>query len=127
MAEQSSEAPDPSHAATPTASDLQTPPLHVADGRDVADDRDWDDRLHEILARGDLRDQAAERRGAAADRRDLDAPGPAAFIPSGRAGVDREWAGRDRDDAAVDRSDLIALWGERHAVAPSTEPGDADS
>ena len=79
--------------------------LHVASQQDLADEQDRDARFDAILTRGDVRDQAAERRDRAAEERFPQ--------PGDRQGwLDRDWAGRDRDAAAVDRADLLALLGE---------------
>jgi hypothetical protein len=79
--------------------------LHLASQQDLADERDRDARFQAILTRGDVRDQAAERRDRAAEERSPH--------PGDRQGwLDRDWAGRDRDAAAVDRADLLALLGE---------------
>ena len=110
-------ATDPAHVipgARPSAEDeaqerLALPELldllHVASQQDLADEQDRDARFEAILARGDVRDQAAERRDRAAEE---------GFPhPGDRQGwLDRDWAGRDRDAAAVDRADLLALLGE---------------
>jgi hypothetical protein len=81
------------------------PGLHVASGEDVAEEQDRDTRFQAILARADVRDQAAERRDRAAEKRFPN--------PGDRQGwLDRDWAGRDRDAAAIDRADLLALLGE---------------
>lgn len=81
------------------------PELHVVSGRDVAVERRRDTRFQHLLARGDLRDQAAEQRDRAAEVR-----APAGVDPQGW--LDRVWAGRDRDAAAIDRADLVALLDE---------------
>jgi hypothetical protein len=79
--------------------------LHVASGQDLADEQDRDARFEAILARADVRDQAAERRDRDAEERFPH--------PGDRQGwLDRDWAGRDRDAAAVDRADMLALLGE---------------
>jgi hypothetical protein len=79
--------------------------LHVASRQDTADEQDRDARFEAILARADVRDQAAERRDRAAEKRFPH--------PGDRQGwLDRDWAGRDRDAAAIDRADLLALLGE---------------
>jgi hypothetical protein len=82
-------------------STAETSSLHVAAGDDAIDLAAREDRLHAILARGDIRDQAAERRDRRADNRPLGG--------DGQAGLDRDWAGRDRDAAAGDRADLVGL------------------
>ncbi len=69
-----------------------------------------EDRLDAILARGDIRDQAAERRDRRADNRPLGG--------DGQAGLDRDWAGRDRDAAAEDRADLVGLLHAQEGNAP---------
>jgi hypothetical protein len=89
--------------------------MHVASDQDAADEEGRDARFQEILARADVRDQAAERRDRAAEER-LASPGD-------RQGwLDRDWAGRDRDAAAVDRADLLALLGEQ--AGDGDEPTD---
>lgn len=75
--------------------------LHIASGADAREVAARDDHLDEILTRGDIRDQAAERRDRHAERRPLDG--------DVEARLDRTWAGRDRDAAAVDRADLVLL------------------
>lgn len=80
--------------------EFETPKLHIASAEPGQRARDW--RFRALLARGDLRDQAAERRDRAAEARSpvrIDAQG----------WLDRDWAGRDRDAAAIDRADLLAL------------------
>ena len=78
-----------------------------------------------ILVRGDLRDQAAERRDRRADQR-------FGATSEGQAGIDRDWAARDRDAAATDRSDLVGLLRARLAaprvseLAPSVGPERGD-
>ena len=74
--------------------------LHVATGEDETEAKRQGDLFDAILARGDLRDQAAERRDRRAEGR---AP------TSGEAGLDRIWSGMDRDSAAVDRAALVEL------------------
>ncbi len=54
---------EPSKPGTGTSS------LHLASGDDAIEAADRDDRLDAILTRGDVRDQAAERRDRRADRR----------------------------------------------------------
>ena len=83
----------------PTADE---PTLHVASGEDETEAKRQGDLFDAILARGDLRDQAAERR----DRR---ADGRAPTSGDGPAGLDRIWSGMDRDSAAVDRAALVEL------------------
>ena len=78
-----------------------TSKLHLVSGEDAIE-AGRDDHLDAILARGDIRDQAAERRDRRADRR------PRATGDS-QAHTDRDWAGRDRDAAAGDRADLVEL------------------
>jgi hypothetical protein len=93
------------------------PELHIASGDDLADKQDHDARLQAILARGDARDQAAERRDRAAEER-FPSPGD-------RQGwLDRDWAGRDRDAAAVDRAELLALLTEPTLDSDGDEPTD---
>jgi len=82
-------------------STAEPPSLHVASGEDATDLAAREDRLDAILTRGDIRDQAAERRDRRADNRPLGG--------DGQAGLDRDWAGRDRDAAAEDRADLVGL------------------
>ncbi len=85
---------------------IDSAPLHLAGPEDRADVADRDQRFAEVLARGDERDRAAERRDRSAE----------AAEAAGRPHVgwiDRSWAGRDRDQAAADRADLIALLQER--------------
>ena len=79
-----------------------TSSLHLVSDEDAVQATDRDDQLDAILARGDIRDQAAERRDRRADRR------PRVAGDSG-AMNDRDWAGRDRDAAAADRADLVGL------------------
>ena len=76
--------------------------LHLVSEADAIEAADRDDHLNAILARGDIRDQAAERRDRRADRRPR-VPGDS------QASNDRDWAGRDRDAAAADRADLVGL------------------
>ncbi|MGZ4594472.1 MAG: hypothetical protein ACXV3C_11435 [Actinomycetes bacterium] len=78
------------------------PTLHVASGEDETKAKRQGDVFDAILARGDLRDQAAERR----DRR---ADGRAPTSGDAQAGLDRVWSGMDRDAAAVDRAALVEL------------------
>ena len=85
-----------------------TSQLHLVSGEDAIE-AGRDDQLDAILARGDIRDQAAERRDRRADRR------PRAAGDS-QAQVDREWAGRDRDAAACDRADLVELLHEKQGM-----------
>jgi hypothetical protein len=75
--------------------------LHVASGEDETEAKRQGDLFDAILARGDLRDQAAELRDRAAEGRDTP--------DVGKAAIDRDWSGRDRDLAAGDRADLIEL------------------
>jgi hypothetical protein len=89
--------------------------LHIASREDAIDAAARDHRLDAILTRGDIRDQAAERRDRKADSRSF-ASG------SGSAGTDREWAGRDRDLAAADRADLVELLHEHQEIGQVTEP-----
>ena len=95
---------------TPIQASVETEPrerpadtskLHLVSGEDAIE-AVRDDQLDAILARADIRDQAAERRDRRADRR----PGAA---EDGEAHTDRDWAGRDRDAAAGDRADLVDL------------------
>ncbi len=83
------------------ATPAETPSLHIASGADAIEEASRDDRLDAILTRGDIRDQAAERRDRRADSRPV--------TGDGQAGLDRDWAGRDRDSAAMDRADLVGL------------------
>ena len=94
MAEQAG--PETVHCET-TADE---PALHVASGEDEA--KRQGDLFDAILARGDLRDQAAERRDRRADNR-------APTSGDADAGLDRIWSGMDRDAAALDRAALVAL------------------
>ena len=104
---------EPSKPRTGTSS------LHLASGDDAIEEADRDDRLDAILTRGDIRDQAAERRDRRADRR----PG---VSRDGQARVDRDWAGRDRDAAAIDRAELVGMLEKREAepVPPVTPESD---
>jgi ANTAR domain len=81
---------------------VTTSKLHLVSGEDAIEAADRDDHLDAILARGDIRDQAAERRDRRADRRPCAAG-------DNQALTDRTWAGRDRDSAAADRADLVGL------------------
>jgi hypothetical protein len=100
MAEQiPTQAGPKSEQREPTADE---PTLHVATGKDETGVKRQGDLFEAILARGDLRDQAAERR----DRR---ADGRAPTSGDGQAGLDRIWSGMDRDSAAIDRAALVAL------------------
>ena len=81
-------------------------------GADAIEEADRDDQLDAILARGDIRDQAAERRDRRADRR---TPGTGDNQDS-QALADRDWAGRDRDAAAGDRADLAGLLREKQGM-----------
>ena len=76
--------------------------LHLVSGKDAIEAAARDVRLDAILTRGDIRDQAAERRDRRAECR---YPGRG----DSEAGRDRDWAGRDRDAAAADRADLVGL------------------
>ena len=94
----------PTHAG-PEAEQREPQPtatLHVASGEDETEAKRQGDLFDAILARGDLRDQAAERR----DRR---ADGRAPTSGDAQAGLDRIWSGMDRDSAAVDRAALVEL------------------
>lgn len=104
---------EPSKPGTGTSS------LHLASGDDAIEAADRDDRLDAILTRGDVRDQAAERRDRRADRR----PGVSG---DGQARVDRDWAGRDRDAAAIDRAELVGMLEKREPepVPPVTPESD---
>ncbi|MGZ4589817.1 MAG: hypothetical protein ACXV2J_03205 [Actinomycetes bacterium] len=84
------------------ATTADEPTLHVASGEDETKAKRQGDVFDAILARGDLRDQAAERR----DRR---ADGRAPTSGDAQAGLDRVWSGMDRDAAAVDRAALVEL------------------
>ena len=115
MVDQVTASPD----AASAAAGADAPELHVASGRDVADERGRDDRFQALLARGDVRDREAERRDRAAERRPAGRTDPQAWL-------DRDWAGRDRDAAAGDRADLLALLDERGAdVDPATTTNDS--
>ena len=102
MAEQ-----DSTQAGLETEPEQREPPadeptLHLASGEDETKARRQGDLFDAILARGDLRDQAAVRR----DRR---AEGRASTPGDAQAGIDRIWSGLDRDAAAADRATLVAL------------------
>ncbi len=86
-----------------------TSKLHLVSGDDAIEAANQDDDLDAILARGDIRDQAAERRDRRADRRPDSAGDHQALI-------DRDWAGRDRDAAAADRADLVMLLHETQGM-----------
>jgi hypothetical protein len=79
-----------------------TSKLHLVSGEDATEAADRDVHVDAILARGDVRDRAAERRDRRAERR-------APVAGDGQAHTDRTWAGRDRDAAAADRADLVVL------------------
>lgn len=79
-----------------------TTALHAASGDDAAQQVRRDERFRAVLARGDVRDEAAERRDRDAETRTSAAADPQSWI-------DRDWAGRDRDAAATDRADLLDL------------------
>ena len=98
-------AADPASVTAAAAPEVEKSELHIASAGDVADERGRDSRLQTLLARGDLRDQAAERRDRTAEARC-----PVGVDPQGW--LDRDWAGRDRDAAASDRADLLALLDE---------------
>ena len=78
------------------------PTLHVASGEDENKAKRQDDLFDAILARWDLRDQAAERRDRRADGRALE-------WGDAQASLDRIWSGMDRDSAAIDRAALVEL------------------
>ena len=95
---------------TPIQASVETEPrerpadtskLHLVSGEDAIE-AVRDDQLDAILARADIRDQAAERRDRRADRR-------ARAARDDQAHTDRDLAGRDRDAAAGDRADLVEL------------------
>jgi hypothetical protein len=94
---------------TPLDSPASTSKPHLVSGADAIDAAGREVHLNAILARGDIRDQAAERRDRRADRRPRTAG-------DGQALTDRDWAGRDRDAAAADRADLIGLMHEQQGV-----------
>jgi hypothetical protein len=75
------------------------------------------ERLGAILARGDVRDGAAEQR-------DRDAEARAATDGEGQNELDRNWAGRDRDASMVDRADLIELLQERNNADANDDDAD---
>ena len=89
--------------------------LHIASPEDAIGAAARDDRLDAILTRGDVRDQAAERRDRVAD-------GRSPRTGRGSAGMDRDWAGRDRDLAAADRADLVELLHEQHQEIGHANP-----
>ena len=88
--------------AEPVVREADTSKLHLVSGKDAIEAAARDVRLDAILTRGDVRDQAAERRDRRAERR---LPG----LGGGQAAADRDWAARDRDAAAADRADLVGL------------------
>ncbi|HEX7187578.1 MAG TPA: hypothetical protein VF423_05075 [Actinomycetes bacterium] len=104
MADQIAMSPESARAAA--GPEFDAAELHIASAGDVADERGRDSRFRALLARGDLRDQAAERRDRTAEVRS-----PVDVDPLGW--LDRDWAGRDRDASAIDRADLLALLDER--------------
>lgn len=83
----------------PTADE---PSLHLASGEDETEGKRQGDLFDAILARGDLRDQAAERRDRLSD-------GRTRTSGDGQAGLDRICSRRDRDSAAMDRAALVEL------------------
>jgi hypothetical protein len=93
----------------PTQGRAEKSNLHLVSGEDAVEAADRDDHLDAILARGDIRDQAAERRDRRADRRPH-------TEGDDQASTDRNWAGRDRDAAAGDRADLVGLLHEQQGV-----------
>jgi hypothetical protein len=93
----------------PRESPAATSKLHLVSGADAIDAAGREAHLDAILARGDIRHQAAERRDRRADHRPRTAG-------DGQALNDRDWAGRDRDDAAADRADLVGLMHEQQGV-----------
>ena len=101
-------AADPAAVTAAAGPQVEKSELHIASAGDVADERGRGSRLQSLLARSDLRDQAAERRDRTAEARC-----PVGVDPQGW--LDRDWAGRDRDAAASDRADLLALLDE-HGV-----------
>jgi hypothetical protein len=115
MAEQSTQAGPETEQREPTADE---PTLHVASGEDETKTKLQGDLYDAILARGDLRDQAAERR----DRR---AEGRAPTSGDKQADLDRFWSGMDRDWAAEDRADLIELLHAQQELGRTTAPGAA--
>src|SRR5687767_9304206 len=88
MADQIAMSPESVRAAA--GPEFDAAELHIASAGDVADERGRDSRFRALLARGDLRDQAAERRDRTAEVRS-----PVGVDPLGW--LDRDWAGRDRD------------------------------
>ena len=96
-------------------SSVDEPTLHVASGEDQTKTKRQGDLYDAILARGDLRDQAAERR----DRR---AEGRAPRSGDDQAGLDRVWSGMDRDLAAVDRAALVELLHAQQELGRTTAP-----
>ncbi len=98
-------AADPEPGIAAAGSEFETPVLHIASPRDAAGERGRDARFRALLTRGDLRDQAAERRDRIAEAR-------SSVGVDAQARLDRDWAGRDRDAAAIDRADLLALFDE---------------
>ena len=93
----------------PRGRTADTSKLHLVSGADAIDAAGREVHLGAILARGDIRDQAAERRDRRADRRPRTAGDSQAL-------TDRDWAGRDRDAAAADRADLVGLMHEQQGV-----------
>lgn len=86
----------------PAQSDPDLPPTRGESAQAATNPSRRDHGLASLLARGDIRDSAAEHRDRDAEARPTFEAGPQAWL-------DRDWAGRDRDAAAADRSDLIDL------------------
>jgi hypothetical protein len=100
----------PTHAGPgPQSPGRGKPALHVAGDEDQTKAQRLGDLFDAILVRGDLRDQAAERRDRRADAR-APLPGDAP------ASLDRIWSGMDRDSAAVDRAALVDLLRAQQAL-----------
>lgn len=93
----------------------ETPVLHIASPRDAAGERGRDARVRVMLARGDLRDKAAERRDRSAEAR-------SSVGVDAQAELDRDRAGRDRDAGDNDRADLLALLDERGVAGERPPP-----
>lgn len=92
----------PSGDSPPAQGFPDSPPPHAPSAESVTPPTRRDQGLASLLARGDMRDSAAEHRDRDAEAR------PDAEVGA-QAWIDRDWAGRDRDASAVDRSDLIDL------------------
>lgn len=96
------------------------PPLRLAPPEARAHVAVCDHRIRAVLARGDHRDQAAERR-------DRHAEADEAAGRTHLAWIDRDWAGRDRDQAAVDRAALIDILQELALRTSADVPEPASS